>query len=117
MWRSGWRQGGKPGLQTSLRATTRRTDPRQGKYSDQIQGPEDVPTSHNRVADMSAPTTAQLARQWQGPALFSYGFRPFFLFGAPYAAMAVAARVLWYLGLIALPTEFRPIAGYAHELL
>jgi len=66
---------------------------------------------------MSTPTTAQLARQWRGPALFSYGFRPFFLFGALYAAIDIAVWVPWYLGLVTLPTDFPPIAWHAHELL
>jgi uncharacterized protein involved in response to NO len=66
---------------------------------------------------MSAPTTAQLARQWRGPALFSYGFRPFFSFGALYAAIAVAVWVPWFLGFIELPTDFPPIAWHVHELL
>ena len=49
--------------------------------------------------------------------MFSYGFRPFFLFGALYAAIVVAVWVPWYLGFIGLPTDFPPIAWHAHELL
>ena len=33
--------------------------------------------------------TMQKLRAYQGPALFSYGFRPFFLFGAIYAGAMV----------------------------
>ena len=34
-------------------------------------------------------TTATTRRAYDGPALFSFGFRPFFLFGASWAALAV----------------------------
>lgn len=34
-------------------------------------------------------TTANARRAYDGPALFSFGFRPFFLFGAAWAALAV----------------------------
>ncbi|MCT8973613.1 NnrS family protein [Microbaculum marinisediminis] len=66
---------------------------------------------------MNATTSAQRARQWTGPALFSYGFRPFFLAGALYAAIAVGVWVPWYLGAVTLPTDWPPIAWHAHELL
>jgi uncharacterized protein involved in response to NO len=42
---------------------------------------------------MKSGTTAQRARQWTGPALFSFGFRPFFLAGALYSAIVIADRV------------------------
>ncbi|MEM9495384.1 MAG: NnrS family protein [Pseudomonadota bacterium] len=49
--------------------------------------------------------------------LFSYGFRPFFLFGALYAALLILIWVPWFLGAISLPTQFPPTAWHAHELL
>lgn len=52
-----------------------------------------------------------------GLALFSYGFRPFFLFGALYAALLILIWVPWFLGLISLPTDFPPTAWHSHELL
>ena len=38
---------------------------------------------------MMAKTSAEQMRAWQGPALFSFGFRPFFLFGAAWVALAM----------------------------
>lgn len=35
-------------------------------------------------------TSAEQIRGYQGPALFGYGFRPFFLFGAAWSALALA---------------------------
>lgn len=62
-------------------------------------------------------TTSSLARAWQGPALLSYGFRPFFLFGALHAALMVTLWVPWHLGVIQLPSAFAPVVWHAHELL
>lgn len=62
-------------------------------------------------------TTISQIRGWTGPALLSYGFRPFFLFGALHAALMLALWVPWYLGLIALPSAFAPVAWHSHELL
>lgn len=50
-------------------------------------------------------------------AFLSLGFRPFFLFGALYAALLVALWVPWFLGIIAVPSAFPPVAWHAHELL
>ena len=52
-----------------------------------------------------------------GPALFSYGFRPFFLFGAVWAVVAMAAWVSMLAGLLTLPTAFDPVSWHAHEFL
>lgn len=49
--------------------------------------------------------------------LFSAGYRPFFLFGALYAAALIAVWVPWFLGLIGLEVEFSPVSWHAHELL
>lgn len=56
-------------------------------------------------------------RAWRGPALLSFGFRPFFLGGAIHAALMVALWVPWYLGLFSLPSALPPNAWHAHELL
>ncbi len=55
-------------------------------------------------------------RAWQGPALFSYGFRPFFLFAAIHAALAIA---LWLLALGGgeIPSPFAPLDWHRHEML
>ncbi|WP_116599077.1 NnrS family protein [Primorskyibacter marinus] len=56
-------------------------------------------------------------RRWTGPAILSYGFRPFFL-GA--SVWAVCAMVLWVFmlsGRLNLPTRFDPVSWHAHEFL
>ena len=53
----------------------------------------------------------------QGPALLSYGFRPFFFFGACYAALAIALWLPMFEGAISLATLFAPRDWHAHEML
>ncbi|MDP3544705.1 MAG: NnrS family protein, partial [Phreatobacter sp.] len=62
-------------------------------------------------------TTMEQLRAWRGPAFFSYGFRPFFFSGAVLAALLIAFWVPWFLGLIAVPSAFPPLAWHSHELL
>jgi uncharacterized protein involved in response to NO len=62
-------------------------------------------------------TSAQQIRDYRGPTLLSYGFRPFFLFGAIWAALAVAIWLPFLAGAIRLPTEMAPIQWHAHELI
>jgi uncharacterized protein involved in response to NO len=61
--------------------------------------------------------TMARVREWRGPAIFSYGFRPFFLFAAIQAALAGALWVPWFLGLVAVPSLLPPVAWHAHSLL
>jgi uncharacterized protein involved in response to NO len=61
--------------------------------------------------------TMTRVRDWRGPALLSYGFRPFFLFAALQAALAVALWVPWFLGLVSVPSLLPPVAWHAHSLL
>jgi uncharacterized protein involved in response to NO len=56
-------------------------------------------------------------RAYSGPTLLSYGFRPFFLFGACYAALAVLAWLPFFYGEIALATVFSPRDWHVHEML
>ncbi|MDP3524427.1 MAG: NnrS family protein [Hoeflea sp.] len=62
-------------------------------------------------------TTAERMRAWQGPAILSFGFRPFFLLGAAWAALAMVLWVMMLSGAAPLPTAFDPVAWHAHELL
>ena len=62
-------------------------------------------------------TTMRRVRSWQGPALLSYGFRPFFLLAGIYASLLILLWVPWFLGLIAIPSALPPVAWHAHELL
>ncbi|MGO9985461.1 MAG: NnrS family protein [Rhodomicrobium sp.] len=62
-------------------------------------------------------TTAETLRAYRGPILFSYGFRPFFLSGAVWAATAMAIFIAMLQGGVRLPTVFSPIDWHVHELL
>ena len=62
-------------------------------------------------------TTSEQARQWTGPAVFSFGFRPFFLFGAVWAAMAMLLWIMMLSGQAMLPTRLDPVSWHAHEFL
>jgi uncharacterized protein involved in response to NO len=56
-------------------------------------------------------------RDYRGPVLLSYGFRPFFLFGAIYAGLAILAWLPVFNGELALSTAFGPIDWHVHEML
>lgn len=62
-------------------------------------------------------TSSKQMRLWTGPAIFSYGFRPFFLFGAVWAALAMLLWILMLSGVLALPTRLDPTSWHAHEFL
>jgi uncharacterized protein involved in response to NO len=62
-------------------------------------------------------TSAQKIRVYEGPLLFSYGFRPFFLLGAAWSATAVALFILALGGSISLPSTFTPVAWHTHEMI
>ena len=62
-------------------------------------------------------TSAQQIRNYQGPAILSYGFRPLFLLGGLWAALAMAIWVLLLTGKIYLPTGFSALDWHVHELL
>lgn len=56
-------------------------------------------------------------RAWRGPALLTYGFRPFFLLGGLWALLAMLAWLAMLAGHLALPTAFDPVSWHAHEFL
>jgi len=56
-------------------------------------------------------------RDYCGPTLLSYGFRPFFLFGAIYAGLAILAWLPMFNGELALSTAFGSIDWHVHEML
>src|SRR5215471_12970076 len=66
---------------------------------------------------MSMSAAFESRRSYAGPALFSYGFRPFFLAAASWAAFNILLWVPQYLGLLALPTEFSALDWHIHEML
>jgi uncharacterized protein involved in response to NO len=56
-------------------------------------------------------------RRDDGPAVLSYGFRPFFLAGAVWAAVAVMVWLPQYFGELSLANAFQPMDWHAHEAL
>jgi len=56
-------------------------------------------------------------RDYDGPALLSYGFRPFFLFGSLYAGLAILAWLPMFYGELELSTAFAPRDWHIHEML
>ena len=69
------------------------------------------------MTTISIPPALARRRDYAGPALFSYGFRPFFLAGATWAAVGVLLWLFQYLGAIALPTAMAPLDWHIHEML
>jgi len=62
-------------------------------------------------------TKAEALRTWQGPALLSFGFRPFFLLGAIWAALSMALWLAMLTGTATLPIRLDPVSWHAHEFL
>ena len=56
-------------------------------------------------------------RAYAGPALLTYGFRPFFLFGAIYAGLTVLAWLPMFYGELEVASAFAPVDWHVHELL
>ena len=63
------------------------------------------------------PAALQSRRTYAGPPLFSYGFRPFFLVAALWAAFNILLWVPQYLGSITAATEFSALDWHMHEML
>jgi len=62
-------------------------------------------------------TSAARIRSYSGPALFSYGFRPFFLFGALWSALAVSILLPALEGSVSIPSVFPPTVWHQHEMI
>jgi len=62
-------------------------------------------------------TTAERMRAWTGPAILSFGFRPFFLMAGIWAALAMVLWVAILSGHNFLATAFDPVSWHAHEML
>ena len=56
-------------------------------------------------------------KDYRGPALLSYGFRPFFLLGAVYAGFAILAWLPMLYGELELSTAFSPVDWHVHEMV
>lgn len=62
-------------------------------------------------------TSSEQIRSWQGPEILSFGFRPFFLFGAIWNVFAMLTWILVLNGMFSLPSRFDPVSWHAHEFL
>src|SRR5215467_10627868 len=59
----------------------------------------------------------RLRQDYVGSTLLSYGFRPFFLLGAIYAALAMFAWLPLFDGEVTIPMGFGPRDWHVHEML
>jgi uncharacterized protein involved in response to NO len=66
---------------------------------------------------MSMPAALRRRLEYAGPSILSYGFRPFFLGGAVWAALAVLLWLPQYFGEMSLPTAFAPLDWHIHEMI
>lgn len=66
---------------------------------------------------VNTPAALRRRLEYVGPAIFSYGFRPFFLGGAVWAALSVALWLPQYFGDLSLPTAFSPLDWHIHEMI
>ncbi|MDA7427598.1 NnrS family protein [Primorskyibacter aestuariivivens] len=64
-----------------------------------------------------AATTAKQMRAWRGPAILTYGFRPFFFSAAVWAAVSMALWLPMLTGVLSVPTAFDAVSWHAHEFL
>ena len=56
-------------------------------------------------------------RSYTGPAVLSYGFRPFFLLGSAYAGLSILFWLPAYSGLVETFSVFAPVDWHIHEML
>ncbi len=63
------------------------------------------------------PRTAEMQRSWTGLALWSRGFRPFFLGAGLWAAAAIAIWLPFFRGEVEIPTAFSPVDWHVHEMI
>ncbi|TYO89244.1 NnrS family protein [Oceanicella actignis] len=61
--------------------------------------------------------SAARMRAWKGPAVLSYGFRPFFLSAGIWAALAMALWAAMLTGREPLPIGLDPVSWHAHEMM
>jgi uncharacterized protein involved in response to NO len=54
---------------------------------------------------------------YSGPAILSYGFRPFFLGAAIYAGIGISIWLPLFTGHIAIPTAMSPLDWHIHEMI
>jgi uncharacterized protein involved in response to NO len=69
------------------------------------------------VGGSSVPPAPERRPKYAGPALFSYGFRPFFLGGAAWSAACIVLWIPQFMGDFSLRTAYPPLDWHIHELL
>ena len=58
----------------------------------------------------------QRLRDYQGPALLSYGYRPFFFLGSLYAGLSIVLWIPQLYGHLTVATQFVPVDWHIHEM-
>ncbi|HEY4983355.1 MAG TPA: NnrS family protein [Pseudolabrys sp.] len=66
---------------------------------------------------MPMPAALQRRREYTGPALFAYGFRPFFLAAGVWGAFGILLWLPLYSGELSLPARFGALDWHIHEML
>jgi uncharacterized protein involved in response to NO len=66
---------------------------------------------------MSIPASLERRRNYAGPTLFSYGFRPFFFGGAVWAALTILMWIPMQAGAWQWPSAIAPLDWHIHEML
>ncbi|MDA5093767.1 NnrS family protein [Aliiroseovarius sp. KMU-50] len=64
-----------------------------------------------------AQNSSSRVRNWSGPSVLSFGYRPFFLVASVWALLAMALWLLALAGVPVLGSRFDPITWHAHEML
>ncbi len=65
----------------------------------------------------SMPPALERRLKYSGPALFSYGFRPFFLGGAVWSVACILLWIPQFMGDIVWRTAYAPLDWHIHEML
>jgi uncharacterized protein involved in response to NO len=68
-------------------------------------------------APRSDPPALERRKKYAGPALFSYGFRPFFLGGGVWAVLVIVLWIPQFMGELSLRTAFSSLDWHIHEML
>jgi len=69
------------------------------------------------TASPPMPPALERRLKYAGPALFSYGFRPFFLGGAAWSALCILLWVPQFMGHLVLHMAYGPLDWHIHEML
>ncbi len=65
----------------------------------------------------SMPPALERRLKYTGPALFSYGFRPFFLGGAVWSVVCIGLWLPLFMGFLSLHSAYAPLDWHIHEML